>query len=100
MGMKLVKTRDDPQYHKAKHTLERSQDAERAAQNALSVYLRAQKLYNGRINTLLSEVDRLKGTDSPGGKGARDLHYWYGCVQCQRQVQEYETLLERKERGG
>ena len=98
--MKLVETQDGHQYQKARYTLERAEDAERAAQNALTVYLRAQKLYNGRINTLLSEVDRLKGTNSPGGKGPRDLHYWYGCVQCQRQVQEYETLLERKETSG
>eukprot|EP00946_MAST-07B_sp_MAST-7B-sp1_P001717 g1717.t1 len=58
--MKLVKAGDAHQYQKAERNLQLAEGEEVSAQNGLSVYLRAQKLYNNRINTLLSEVDRLK----------------------------------------
>ena len=66
------------------------------AKEALALYERTRTLFSGRLDALLDEIDRLKGTLPHGqGQDSGGEHYWHGCVKCQRQVQEYHELLEK-----
>lgn len=58
------------------------------------LYLEVYHLFSERLDALLDEIDRLKGTLPPGtGRKEPGKHYWYGCQQCQRQKKEVEAKL-------
>ena len=73
-----------------------AQDVE-SAKDALLLYERTRIMFSDRLDALLNEIDRLKGTLPQGRIPHQNegQHYWHGCVKCQRQVHVYQELLEK-----
>ena len=60
------------------------------------LYSELYHLFSERLDALLDEIDRLKGTLPPGaGRKEPGKHYWYGCQQCQRQKKEVQAKLSQ-----